>query len=317
MSDLTSWLHEFADACEIVAAGRWPGPRTAARLREVADALTAAQQQGQAVSMAYTAGPDETHTRRFPLVQQGQAVAEDMGGFTSDTAALAFLHLIGNGNPNVERAVERLRQSLIAQSTQHGGGEVVAHGFYDPVTGAYSESQHTPRWLPAVVCTAPQSAPVAADWITGDGLQGIKAEAHFLTQHKEEAVQRAGKRLLDRADKIIAALSQQPAPSAPVGVEWPLSLLRAGHWREVYIGHRCMRLEVTYDYATWERLMAEIESALAQQPAAEAEADTLLRDLVEALDAAFISSWQSTAAWQKQLDAAREYLAAQHQEPKS
>lgn len=34
----------------------------------------------------------------------------------------------------------------------------------------------------------------------------------------------------------------------------------------------------------------------------------LLADLVEALDNAFISSWQSTAAWQEQLDAAREYL---------
>src|SRR5690606_36552884 len=62
-------------------------------------------------------------------------------------------------------------------------------------------------------------------------------------------------------------LHLHPPPSAPVGVEWPLSLLRAGHWREVYIGHRCMRLEVTYDYATWERLMAEVESAIAQQPA--------------------------------------------------
>ena len=34
----------------------------------------------------------------------------------------------------------------------------------------------------------------------------------------------------------------------------------------------------------------------------------LLRELVKALDGAFISSWQSTAAWSKQLDAAREYL---------
>ena len=34
----------------------------------------------------------------------------------------------------------------------------------------------------------------------------------------------------------------------------------------------------------------------------------LLDDLVKALDNAFIGSWQSTAAWQKQLDAAREYL---------
>lgn len=36
--------------------------------------------------------------------------------FSSDTAALAFLRLIGNGNPNVDRAVERIRLSLIALS---------------------------------------------------------------------------------------------------------------------------------------------------------------------------------------------------------
>ncbi len=34
----------------------------------------------------------------------------------------------------------------------------------------------------------------------------------------------------------------------------------------------------------------------------------ILRELATALDAAFISSWQSTAEWQKQLDAALEYL---------
>ena len=34
----------------------------------------------------------------------------------------------------------------------------------------------------------------------------------------------------------------------------------------------------------------------------------LLADLVKALDSAFISSWQSTSAWQKQLDTAKEYL---------
>lgn len=38
------------------------------------------------------------------------------------------------------------------------------------------------------------------------------------------------------------------------------------------------------------------------------QADQLLSDLVAALDGAFISSWQSTAAWKAQLDAAREYL---------
>lgn len=76
---------------------------------------------------------------------------------------------------------------------------------------------------------------------------------------------------IESAGRPFGHKNTAPPPSAPVGVEWPLSLLRAGHWHEVYIGHRCMRLEVTYDYATWERLMAEVESALAQQPAAVGE----------------------------------------------
>lgn len=40
----------------------------------------------------------------------------------------------------------------------------------------------------------------------------------------------------------------------------------------------------------------------------ETRAAELLRDLVDALDGAFISTWQSTHHWQKQLDAARQYL---------
>jgi len=35
-----------------------------------------------------------------------------------------------------------------------------------------------------------------------------------------------------------------------------------------------------------------------------------LQELVSALDNAFISAWQSTAAWQEQLDAARAVLDA-------
>jgi len=37
-------------------------------------------------------------------------------------------------------------------------------------------------------------------------------------------------------------------------------------------------------------------------------AEYLLTELVTALENAYISSWQSTAAWQKQLEEAREYL---------
>lgn len=40
------------------------------------------------------------------------------------------------------------------------------------------------------------------------------------------------------------------------------------------------------------------------------DAHLYLARLVEALDGAFISTWQSTAAWQAQLNEARDYLAA-------
>lgn len=40
----------------------------------------------------------------------------------------------------------------------------------------------------------------------------------------------------------------------------------------------------------------------------------LLADLVKALDSAFISSWQSTAGWQKELDAARAYVEKQQKD---
>jgi len=44
------------------------------------------------------------------------------------------------------------------------------------------------------------------------------------------------------------------------------------------------------------------------------EAEHLLTELVVALDDAFISVWQSTAAWQEQLDEARNYLKAKKME---
>lgn len=37
-------------------------------------------------------------------------------------------------------------------------------------------------------------------------------------------------------------------------------------------------------------------------------AEQILESLVNALDSAFISTWQSTAHWQKELDEARQYL---------
>lgn len=66
--------------------------------------------------------------------------------------------------------------------------------------------------------------------------------------------------------------------------------------------------------AAREPLLSEIdhltqELAEAKARAVPGQAENLLRDLVEALDGAFISSWQSTAGWQSQLDAARDWLS--------
>ena len=47
---------------------------------------------------------------------------------------------------------------------------------------------------------------------------------------------------------------------------------------------------------------------LQQRLADKQNALELLHDLVTAMDNSFISSWQTTAGWQKQLDAAREFL---------
>jgi hypothetical protein len=62
----------------------------------------------------------------------------------------------------VRELVRRARLALEALSQPaQGGVEVVAHGYYCPLTGAYAETQRTPRWLPAVVCAAlPQPQPV-------------------------------------------------------------------------------------------------------------------------------------------------------------
>ena len=115
--------------------------------------------------------------------------------------------------------------------------------------------------------TSPPSAPV--------GVVGVRHEIQNALRELD-AVMTAEDNTSDAVgcaelalQRALEALAQQPAPVAPVGVAWPLSLLRSGHWHEVYVGRcRCMRLEVTYAYATWGRLMEQVEAALAPQPAA-------------------------------------------------
>ncbi len=54
----------------------------------------------------------------------------------------------------------------------------------------------------------------------------------------------------------------------PEAVAWPFSILEAGNWREVYMGTKHMRLEVSYPYEVWERLMAALTAAQQQGQAA-------------------------------------------------
>ena len=120
-------------------------------------------------------------------------------------------------------------------------GEVVAHGFYDPVTGAYDETQRTPRWLPAVVCTAPQqaSAPVGVERKYPDDGNG-----------DEDAYNLGWNECID----TIASVSYD----GPYGVRAAWGRITAGN------GFPC-------DYEVVGQALAKI--ALAQQPAAVDEAD--------------------------------------------
>jgi hypothetical protein len=70
---------------------------------------------------------------------------------------------------------------------------------------------------------------------------------------------------LDVAERNRRRSTQVVVSAERQALEWPLSILRAGHWKEVYIGHRCMRLEVTYQYDEWQRLMADVEAALSRE----------------------------------------------------
>ena len=78
-------------------------------------ALVGADEEDQADILAHVRAWVAAAKSPQPQPEAPGAVAStiDAGGFISDTAALAFLRVIGGGNPNVEYAVERLRLSLI------------------------------------------------------------------------------------------------------------------------------------------------------------------------------------------------------------
>jgi len=61
-----------------------------------------------------------------------------------------------------------------------------------------------------------------------------------------------------------------------------------------------------YGYSGYVNPVTPYKAAYSQRQMTEVV--ILLRDLATALDNAFISTWQTTSAWQKELDAALKYL---------
>jgi len=88
--------------------------------------------------------------------------------------------------------------------------------------------------------------------------------------------------------------------------EWPEPVAYRWKWDKDLEWHYADYLVSGRDYYAVESLYLR-----ASPPQADVvDGIERLRNLVNALDGAFISSWQSTAAWSKELTSAREYLAA-------
>ncbi len=79
--------------------------------------------------------------------------------------------------------------------------------------------------------------------------------------------------------------------------EWMTNKIRKEHERLNSYTHKVGK----FDLALYTHPQPKRESI--------SDAHLYLESLVEALDGAFISSWQSTHAWKTQLDEARDYLA--------
>lgn len=75
-------------------------------------------------------------------------------------------------------------------------------------------------------------------------------------------------------------------------------------------GMNRVNLQLDGPIPEWADLGCHVRLSALAAPVVSHDAACILRDLVEALDGAFISSWQSTAAWSDQLNAARKHLAA-------
>ena len=220
----------------------------------VAEAIRLLRDQADAVHESHNA-PGET-------TFEGEPEAE---------AAYAELERVANG---LETEIAARLRGEAAQSEQQAvawllpSGELFTAEQLEDQRRAYGD---TFGLLAKPLYTHPQPAAVAGDAVWSDeAAHAFRTAADAVGAHWHSWPDRfrAGMKAALAQDRA----AQGAAPSAPVGVEWPLSLLRAGNWREVYVGHRCMRLEVTYEHAAWERLMEQVEAALAQQPAAVDEA---------------------------------------------
>lgn len=129
-----------------------------------------------------------------------RAAEHDGGGFSSDTAALAFLALIGNGNPNVSHAVERLRTSLIAQQPEAPAQEAVAGDQVADIVGRWMDKQLT---ADAAMVSIKSHLDNCYMQPANDYNRGWVAGANSVTE---------------RAAELVAAARAAPQPAIPEGM---------------------------------------------------------------------------------------------------
>jgi hypothetical protein len=112
-------------------------------------------------------------------------------------------------------------------------------------------------------------------------------------------------------------MNEHMPPGESLIMEWELSTPERWDYHQESSGHAvvvdCQDVTICRVYQqprdTWMALdnAAFIATAHNVLPKL-ARSDTLLRELVQALDSAYISSWQTTAGWQKQLDEAKAHI---------
>lgn len=201
----------------------------------------------------------------------------------------------------------------------------------EELTKRFSEGWHDGIKIDATdIATLSEAAALLADGKAGGEAQRVCAEVYqvvgsllsdlgvFETEHASKVLDNLSQARLVHDDVLPWPSFERHPRSQAVAQGWKLvpveptkEMIVAGYAGD--FDHVCGH-DIGEDGAReiWAAMLSASPAAPAAaqvaQPLTESNAVMHLRALVTALDNAFISSWQSTAAWQKELDLAKEFL---------